>query len=361
MTGRRGIRWWGSTSWRGSGLFSLLWLVVSLFSVVRLYLSVSVSVFVSLPLPLRLSLPLLSPPPLSDVQRPGAGGGVHLGIPQLLALLLSSARAQEMLSKNEMLKHAFQAPTTRQDIFPGRPALEALVARHFSVSAQDPVALSNCKQSAACVLRAVLAATEVVLRMAPAMAAQRRAEVHARGTGSGLLALRLAAVEGRVELTRCLLTHTRNRRLANVALHNDPAAHLAAESAGRRLGATRGNSSLQLEAEGEGAGAHERGNGSGGVGCGGSRHVTCLALALACGQLEVARQLVEAGADAGHGWGTQHGVTLATAGDELSHRKFFNANDYCSIAMVDNTNTNTILQACNTKQLCSEHILLLSD
>lgn len=52
-------------------------------------------------------------------------------------------------------------------------------------------------------------------------------------------------------------------------------------------------------------------------------------------------------------------VTVETLHPE--HRKFCKMNAYCSITMVQNTKPNTILQACQSKQLCAEHILLLSD
>jgi hypothetical protein len=239
---------------------------------------------------------------------------VHLGGPQLLLLALGSAQAGEVLAGSpgsRFLAHAFQAPTRLQEALPGRRALEALVARAFQ--GQEPAALAG--RGVLSLLKALLAATDVVLRMAPAMAAQRRSDVHSRGTGSGLLALRLAAVEGNAQLTRSLLARALNRRLANVVLHDDPAGHLAAVAHHQRPGGTRRNTGLQLGAEEE-CTPPQHGSNSGAA-AHGSRYTSCLALALACGQLDVAAELLKAGADEGHGWGTQHQVTLATAAHVL--------------------------------------------
>lgn len=240
---------------------------------------------------------------------------MHLSIPQLLAVVLSFARTRGMLAKSETLKHAFQAPTTLQHLFPGRSALEALIADAFP--GQDREFLS--RQSVSGLLHAVLAATDVVLRMAPTMASQRHTDVHARGTGSGLLALRLAAVEGDVELMRCLLARTSSPRLANVVLHDDPAAVLAELIAQRQPGTNSRNFGANLERRPQGQGANDHSGGDGATALGSRRHISCLALALSCRQLEVAHELLQAGVDEGHGWGTLNRVTLASAAHVLLH------------------------------------------
>lgn len=233
---------------------------------------------------------------------------MHLGGPQLLLLAMGSAQAGEMLAGSpgsRFLAHAFQAPVRLQEALPGRRALEALVARAYH--GQEPAAFAG--QGVLSLLKALMAAMDVVLRMAPAMVAQRRADVHSRGTGSGLLALRLATVEGNLQLTRSLLARSLNRRLANVVLHDDPAVHLAVAQH-ERLRSARRSTGLQLYAEEE-CTLPQHASSSG------SRYISCLALALACGQLDVAAELLKAGADEGHGWGTQHQVTLATAAHVL--------------------------------------------
>jgi len=162
--------------------------------------------------------------------------GVNLPAPHLVCLLLSLARTKGLLAQNLRLTHAVCAPITRKDAFSGRAALEKLVTRTFSrleareVEAEGVVPL----------LSALLAATDAVMRLAPGLSVTshrcvRAEEVTACASarrGSGLLALRMASVEGDAPLVATLLARgqrgsgDQRRALLNVSLHDDFAASL---------------------------------------------------------------------------------------------------------------------------------------
>jgi hypothetical protein len=166
------------------------------------------------------------------------------------------------------------------------------------------------------VLGALLAATDLVLSMPPALSKQC---LSLQAAGSGLLALRMACVQGDSPLVRSLLAAPWRRRHMHVVLHNDPAVHLVREQLARqqRWSAARHalwhplNKDARVPAGAQANGPAKRAQDSK------DAYVSCLGLALMAGQPAVASVLIKGGADKGHGWGTGHGVTLVSAAQLL--------------------------------------------
>lgn len=223
-----------------------------------------------------------------------------------MALVLSTGHMAGMLAASPSLCHTLQAPAVRQDGFAGRQALQALLPRAFA-----GVESMHVKgQSVLRVVSALLAAADMVLSMAPSFSARQRSSAVHNAQGSGLLAVRMACVEGDVSLLVSLLASSWRRRHLQVALHDDPALHLARQQlACRHSPAGRWRFWPALD-----DGDQARGTGGG---QGQDAYVSCLGLALMAAQPAVAAELIKAGADKGHGWGTGHGVTLVSAAQLL--------------------------------------------
>ena len=239
------------------------------------------------------------------IDRTCAGdGGVAVGARQLLALALCTARTRTSLAGNAALCHGLRAPVARRNNFPGRPAVVSLLASVPDGGARSALHL-------AC---AVLTATDVAMCHAHELQTVGRPEgLRVGAGGGGVLALRLAAAEGAVEVARrvvarCLFATT----LVNAVLADDPAVHVAA----RRIASVH-RTRVQTAATGPAMMLLEGSVAAPGAGAGDGRYVSCLGLALACGELGVAGVVLEAGADKGHGWGTEHHITLATAAHVL--------------------------------------------
>ena len=129
---------------------------------------------------------------------------------------------------------------------------------------------------------------------------------------------------------RRILTHSFSLRLVNIQLHDDPAVHVAASLVHQRehthcMSQEMRRSFAGMKLAGaevglsEGGGKDGKGTEWSGAVMLGKRFVSCLGLALFCRRLEVVREVLKAGADQGHGWGTEHQVTLASAAHILLH------------------------------------------
>lgn len=145
-----------------------------------------------------------------------------------------------------------------------------------------------------------------------------------QAAGSGLLALRMACVQGDAPLVRSLLDASWRRRQMDVVLHDDPAVHLAREQLWRQHRWSAGRHGLWHALNHGLSHAHNKeasvpagARANGAAKQAQVAYVSCLGLSLMAGQPGVAAVLIKGGADKGHAWGTAHGVTLVSAAQLL--------------------------------------------